>query len=156
MFAAALAIASLAAAQSERAGSALTLDQAVQESVANNLDLAAEKLNVSVAEAREITARLRPNPVLTVSGQTLNILGATYSSSTPLGPNQLNIHTDFPVERGHKREQRIALAKEEKSMAELGVREVMRQVIAGVQMAFVDVQQARENLTLAQGRSQNL
>lgn len=156
LFTAALAIASLAAAQSERSAPALTLDQAVQEAIAANLDLAAEKLNVSVAEAREITARLRPNPVLTVSGQTLNILGATYSSSTPLGPNQLNIHTDFPVERGHKREERITLAKEEKSMAELGVREVMRQVIAGVQTAFVDVQQAKENLTLAQENLKSL
>ena len=118
--------------------------------------MAAEKLNVSVAEAREITARLRPNPVLTVSGQTLNILGATYSPNTPLGPNQFNIHTDFPFERGHKREERVALAKEEKSLAELGVREVMRQVIASVQTAFVDVQQARENLSLAQDNMKRL
>jgi cobalt-zinc-cadmium efflux system outer membrane protein len=147
----------LAAAQASKPEtSALTLDQAVQEAVAHNLDLAAEKLNISVAEAREITARLRPNPVLTVSGQTLNILGATYSPNTPLGPNQLNIHTDFPVERGHKREDRIAVAKEEKTLAELGVREIMRQVIANVQNAFVDVQQARENLNLARENLKSL
>ena len=134
----------------------ITLDVAVQEALNKNLDLAAEKLNISVAEAREITARLRPNPVLTVSGQTLNILGATYSPSTPLGPNQLNIHTDIPFERGRKREERIALAREEKSLAELGVREVMRQVIAAVQDAFVGVQQARENLKLAQENLKSL
>jgi cobalt-zinc-cadmium efflux system outer membrane protein len=156
MFTAALAIASLAAAQSNQPAPQLTLDQAVQEAITNNLDLAAQKLNVSVAEARGITARLRPNPVLTVSGQTLNILGATFSPATPLGPNQLNIHTDFPFERGHKREERIALANEEKSLAELGVREVMRQVIANVQGAFVDVQQAKENLSLAQENLKSL
>lgn len=144
-----LAFAALAGAQTTATPETLTLDQAVQEAIANNLDLAAEKLNVSVAEAREITARLRPNPLLTVSGQTLDILGATYSPNTPLGPNQLNIHTDFPFERGKKREERIAVAREDKSLAELGVREVMRQVIAAVQNAFVDVQQARENLNLA-------
>ena len=131
-------------------GQTVTLEQAIQEALANNLDLAAEKLNVTVAEARAITARLRPNPVLTVSGQTLNVLGATYSPNTPLGPNQLNVHTDFPFERGHKREERIAVAKEERSLAELGVREVMRQVIANVQSGFVDVQQARDSLKLAQ------
>ena len=135
---------------------AVTLDQAIQEALAKNLDLAAEKVNVSVAEAREITARLRPNPVLTVSGQTLNVLGANYSPATPLGPNQLNVHTDFPFERGHKREERIAVAKEDKSLVELGVREVMRQVIAGVQGAFVDVQQAKENLNLAQDNLRSL
>ncbi|BDC50820.1 cellobiose phosphorylase [Bryobacterales bacterium F-183] len=151
------AVSVMAAAQtSPPAPAALTLDQAVQEAIANNLDLAAEKLNVSVAEARGITARLRPNPVLTVSGQSLNILGATYSPATPLGPNQMNIHTDFPLERGHKREQRIAVANEEKSLAELGVREVMRQVIASVQSAFVDVQQAKENLSLAQENLRSL
>jgi outer membrane protein, heavy metal efflux system len=135
---------------------AVTLDQAIAEALANNLDLAAEKLNVSVAEAREITARLRPNPVLTVSGQTLNLLGATYSPATPLGPNQFNVHTDFPFERGHKREGRIAVAREDKSLVELGVQEVMRQVIAGVQNAFVDVQQAKENLSLAQENLKSL
>ena len=134
----------------------VSLEQAVQQALAKNLDLAAEKMNIPVAQAREITARLRPNPVLTVSGQTLNILGATYSPNTPLGPNQFNIHTDFPFERGHKREERIALAKEEKSLVELGVREVMRQVIAGVQSAFVDVQQAKESLQLAQENLKSL
>ncbi|MEZ5351329.1 MAG: TolC family protein [Bryobacteraceae bacterium] len=127
----------------------LSLDQATHEAIANNLDLAAERLNISVAEASEITARLRPNPVLTVAGQTLNLLGAAYNPNTPLGPNQLNLHTDFPFERGHKREERIALAREEKTLAELGVREIMRQVVFGVQTAFVDVQEARERLNLA-------
>ncbi|HBY61419.1 MAG TPA: hypothetical protein DEH78_16480, partial [Solibacterales bacterium] len=148
-----LGLLSRAGAQSMPAPPALTLEQAVQEAIAGNLDLAAEKLSISVAEAREITARLRPNPVLTVSGQTLDILGAKYSPATPLGPNQLNIHTDFPIERGHKRDERINVARQEKSLAELGVREVMRQVIAGVHSAFVDVQQSKENLALA---SENL
>ncbi|MBL8296656.1 MAG: TolC family protein, partial [Bryobacterales bacterium] len=148
--AAAFACIAMAAAQNPApTQQGLTLDQAVREAIGNNLDLAAEKLNVSVAEAREITARLRPNPVLTVSGQTLNVLGANYSADTPLGPNQMNIHTDFPIERGRKREERISLAREEKSLAELGVREVMRQVIASVQTGFVDVQQAKESLKLA-------
>lgn len=128
----------------------LTFGRAVEEALANNLDLAAEKLNISVAEAREITAALKPNPVLTVSGQTLDILGANYSPATPLGPNQLNIHTDFPFERGGKRDARVAVAREEQSLARLGVREVMRQVIANVQNAFVDAQQAQANVTLAQ------
>jgi len=160
MLVAAIALASVftwgAAAQSTPAIPSLTLEQAVQEAIANNLDLAAEKLSVSVAEAREITAKLRPNPVLTVSGQTLNILGANYSPATPLGPNQFYLHTDFPFERGRKREERVAVAKEEKSLAELGVREVMRQVIANVQGAFVDVQQAKENLNLARENLKSL
>jgi cobalt-zinc-cadmium efflux system outer membrane protein len=128
----------------------LTLEDAIAEAVANNLELAAEKANVSVVEAREIGARLRPNPVLSVSGQTLNAFGAKFGPDSPLGPNQWNVQTEVPIERGGKREQRVALAREEKTLAELGVREVMRQVIAGVQSAFVDVQQAQDKLALAQ------
>ena len=143
-------------AQSPVETTAITLDQAIQEAISKNLDLIAQRLNVGVAEAREITAALRPNPVLTVAGQTLNLLGSTYSPDTPLGPNQLNIHTDFPMERGHKRVERIALAKEQKSLAELGVREAIRQVIFGVQTAFVDIQQAKNNLSLAQENLRSL
>ncbi len=135
---------------------AVSLEQAIQEAIVKNLDLAAEKMNVSVAEARAITARLRPNPVLTMSGQTLNILGAKYTPDTPLGPNQFNVHTDFPIERGKKLQERVSVAKEEKSLAELGVREVMRQVIANVQNAFVDAQQARESVKLAQENLKSL
>lgn len=134
----------------------VTIDKAIEEALANNLDLAATKLNIPVAQAREITARLRPNPVLTISGQTLNILGATYSPATPLGPNQLNIHTDFPFERAHKREERVAVAQQERSLVELAVRETMRRLIADVQDAYVDVQQARENLLLAQDNLKSL
>jgi cobalt-zinc-cadmium efflux system outer membrane protein len=151
-----LALVAVGKAQTASTTGTLALDQAIKEAVSNNLDLMAERLSISVAEAREITARLRPNPVLTVSGQTLNVLGANYSPSTPLGPNQLNIHTDFPFERGHKRQERVALAKEDKSLAELGVRELTRQVIASVQNAFVDVQQARESLKLAQDNLKSL
>ena len=143
-------------AQSQVATPAITIDQAIQEAISKNLDLIAQRLNVGVAEAREITARLRPNPVLSIAGQSLNLLGANYSPDTPLGPNQLNIHTDVPMERGHKREERISLAREQKSLAELGVREAMRQVIFGVQTAFVDIQQAKNNLTLAQENLRSL
>lgn len=134
----------------------LTLEQATREALAQNLDLAAQRYNIPIAEAREITAGLRPNPVLTVNGQTLNFFGALYSSDSPLGPNQYNSHVDYTLERGHKREERIAVARQEKSLAELGVREMMRQVIFSVQCAFVDVQQAAENRKLAEENLQKL
>lgn len=134
----------------------ITMEQAINEALAKNLDLAAQKYNVSVAEARQITAGLRPNPVLSIAAQTLNLIGARFSPESPAGPNQYNVHTDFPIERGHKREERKALAREEKTLAELGVRELMRQVIFAVQTAFVDVQQAKESLKLAQENLKSL
>ncbi|MCZ2156926.1 MAG: TolC family protein, partial [Bryobacterales bacterium] len=151
-----LAFTVLAAAQVREAPRTLTLEQAIEEAIAGNLDLAAEKLNISIAEAREITARLRPNPVLTISGQTLDLLGAHFEESSPVGPNQFNFHTDIPLERGGKRKERMALAREDTSLVELEVREVMRHVISNVQSAFVDVLQAKENLKLAEDNLKNL
>ena len=140
----------------QTAADTVTLAQAVDEAVAHNPDLAAERLNISVAETRAITARLRPNPVLTVSGQTLDALGAGFNPASPVGPNQFNIHTDFPLERGGKRESRMAVAEADRELAELSVREFMRQVIFEVENAFVIVQQAKDNLALAQDNRRSL
>ncbi|MCB1020460.1 MAG: TolC family protein [Acidobacteria bacterium] len=131
-------------------GGALTLEAAIDEAVSSNLQLAAEKRNIAVAQTQEITARLRPNPVLTVSGQTLNLLGAQFNPNTPLGPNQANVHTDLPIERGGKRQSRMAYAAAELEAAGLGVRELTRRVVFAVESAYVDVQLAKADLALAQ------
>ena len=138
------------------AGTPLTLEQAVAEAISNNLDLAAERYNVSVARARETTAGLRPNPVATLSGMTLNTFGTTFSSDRPLGPNQFNAHTDFIMERNGKRAKRVEVAQADRGLAEFGVREVMRQVAYNVQSSFVTVQQSKANLMLAQDNLQSL
>ena len=58
----------------------LTIDEAVREAIDRNLDLVAEKFNLSVANARIITAKLRPNPVLSVGGDHLDLLGTGYNA----------------------------------------------------------------------------
>jgi outer membrane protein, heavy metal efflux system len=135
---------------------AITIQQAVSEAIDKNLDLAAERLNITIAEAKQITARLRPNPVLTVTTSTLNVFQNLYSSDSPLGPNAITAHTDFVIERAHKRDERVAVATAEKSLAELRLLEYMRQLIFNVQGAFVDVQQAKDNLALAQSNLTSL
>ncbi|MCS7025005.1 MAG: TolC family protein [Bryobacteraceae bacterium] len=128
----------------------LSLEQAVEEALTRNQTLLAERSNIDIARAGQITARLRPNPVATVSGLTLNLLGATYSPDSPLGPNQFNFHVDLPIERSSKRQARIALAREETALAELSFRESLRQLIAEVYSAYIEVQLAQENLKLAE------
>jgi hypothetical protein len=46
----------------------ITIGQAVAQALEKNLALLAEKQNLAIAEARTVPAWLRPNPVLTVSG----------------------------------------------------------------------------------------
>src|SRR5260370_37176863 len=73
----------------------ITIDQAVQEALANNANLIAERMNVPLATARLVTARLRPNPVLTLDGDYLDILGTGFSSANNAGPTAGSGRVDF-------------------------------------------------------------
>jgi len=143
-------------AQPPAAAGAITLDQAIEEALAGNLELAAQRYNISIAEARMITARLRPNPVLTLAGDHLDLLGTGFSRENNSGPNEYSIRTDFLFERGGKRADRMAVAAADRSLAELGVRDLMRRVMYDVQSAFVDILQAKESLSVAQNNLSSL
>ena len=136
--------------------SPLTLEQAIQEALGRNLDLQAERLGLSVAEARQITAALRPNPVLTFEGQTLNLTGVRFGPDSPLGPNAFNAHADYVIERGNKRQERMNFAAEDKRLAELQIKELVRRLVLEVQSGFVDVQQSRAALALAEQNLKSL
>src|SRR5574341_1505931 len=84
----------------------VTVEQAVQEALEKNLGLLAERYNLNIADARIITARLRPNPVLGLSTALPD--HAIFHSGT--SPYAELAHLDFVFERGGKREQRIAVA----------------------------------------------
>src|SRR5881275_565396 len=73
----------------------LTLDEAINDAIGSNLNLIAERYNLSVAEAKIITARLRPNPVLTVEGDHLPLLGTEFNSINMAGPPEYAVRTDF-------------------------------------------------------------
>ena len=129
----------------------VTLDIAVQEALEKNLDLLAEKFNLSVSESRMITAKLRPNPVLTLGSIYLPIPGTAFDSRLyNIGPTEFNGRVDFILERGGKRDSRMALAKADREYAGLGLKNTARSIILNVQSAFVDVQVAKDNLKLAQ------
>ena len=134
----------------------LTLDQAVREAMSNNLDLTAARYGITIAEARQITAELRPNPVLTASADHLDLLGTGYNAINNGGPNEYALRTDFVLERGGKRAARINLAAADRSVAQLSFQDAMRRLHFEVASAFVDVQTAKENLTLAQDNLRTL
>ncbi len=129
--------------------SSVTLADAVREAIDKNLGLLAERYNVSIAEARIITARLRPNPVLTVDSDYIDFLNR-FNRENQAGPTELSARTDFVLERGGKRERRIELAENSRAVAQLQLLNTTRSLILDVQSAFVEVLGAKENLTLAQ------
>lgn len=127
---------------------ALTLEQAVSEALENNLDLLARRYEVSLAEAQRITAGLRPNPILSVGGDHLDLLGTGYDAINNAGPQEFSIRTDFVFERGSKRRRRLEVAEAGVDVARLNLLDATRRLIFEVQGAFIDLQLAKENLEL--------
>ena len=128
----------------------LTIQQAVTEAVEKNLNVLAEKYNIPIADARIITSRLRPNPVLTIEGDHLDLLGTGFSKENGAGPEEYSIRTDFVFERGGKRQGRIDVAQGALSTAQLQFLNTVRAVALDVQSAYVDLLHAKADLALAQ------
>ncbi len=114
----------------------------------HNLNLLAERYNLSIADARIVTANLRPNPVFSAGVDYIDFLG-TFNRENQGGPTEYNFRTDFVLERGGKRERRIEVAQNAREVAQLQLLNTTRLLVLDVQSAFVDVLQAKDNLALA-------
>lgn len=126
----------------------VTLDQAVREALDHNLDLLAERYNLTISDTQMVTANLRPNPVVSSSGIYLPAFGSL-DKIVGTGPTEFNARIDFRIELGGKRDRRMQLARVDREVSELGLRNSIRGIVYNVQAAFVDVLLAKENATLA-------
>jgi outer membrane protein, heavy metal efflux system len=128
----------------------LTIQQAVVEAVAKNLNVLAEKYSIPIAEARIITAKLRPNPVLTMEAGHQDLLGTGFNAQNMAGPPEYAVRTDFVFERGSKRQRRIDVAEAGVETAELQFLNTVRSAMLDVQTVFVELLQSKADLALAQ------
>ena len=111
--------------------------------------LIATRAGITIADANLITARLRPNPVLSLGGDHLDLLGTDFNDANGAGPPEFSARVDFLFERGSKRARRTELAQDERTIAEAEVLDRVRVLKLEVQQAFIDLQLAQENLALA-------
>jgi len=121
----------------------LTIDQAIDEAIQNNLGLFAERMNLTIAEASLITARLRPNPVLSLSGDHIS------PSDINSPPTELALRIDVPIETGNKRQRRIDVADYNKAIAEVQLLDAIRKLKLDVSQACVSLLQTKAQLELA-------
>lgn len=128
----------------------ITVKQAVQEAVEKNLSLFAEQYNISIADAELITAGLRPNPVLSIGGDHLDLLGTGYNDINGAGPPEYSVRMDWLIERGKKRQRRIEVAENAREVTRLQVLNATRTLTLEVQNSFVEVISAKVNLRLAE------
>jgi outer membrane protein, heavy metal efflux system len=134
----------------------VTIDVAIREALESNLSLLAEKYNISVADARIIQARLKPNPVLSLGLDYQNVFRQDWSLNGNQGPPEWNARVDYLIERGGKRERRVEVAEGAKAVAQLQLLNTTRQLVFDVQSAFVDVQAAKESVALARANLASL
>ena len=150
-------IAAMAACRAfAQAPQSITIEQAVQEALQNNPGLLAEKLGIPVAETAAITARLRPNPVVSVSSDHLDWLGTGYNAVNSAGPVESALRIDVPWERGHKREYRVDTAGYAQKIAQARVADSIRRLRLDVTLACIDVIAAKARLELAQDNLKSL
>ncbi|MFO0794774.1 MAG: TolC family protein [Candidatus Brocadiaceae bacterium] len=126
----------------------LTVDQAINEALRNNLGLQAEQMNIQIAESSVTTARLRPNPTLSLGDSYLAYFGG-YSLDRGANPSEVATRIDVPVERGGKRKLRIETAEYNKKIVNAQLLDSIRRLKLEVTTSCIDVLRAKSNLALA-------
>ena len=137
------------AAQSQQT-TPVTVSQAVKEAVEKNFVLLAERYDLSIADARIVTARLRPNPVLSLYTDLQALAGRGRQGAETW---QARLNTGFaPISFGsavRSGSHRIEVAEQEKAVARWQLLNAMRALALDVQNAFVEVLLAKETLAFA-------
>ena len=128
----------------------IDLDQAIQLALAHNHALRAARTQIEQSRAAEITAAIRPNPLLVVD----------YLPGIPLSPSQftsdnLNLISEFDAgatftfERGHKRQARISAARDQTAVTQSLVSDNERTLTFNAAQQFVNVLLAKSTLDFA-------
>jgi len=123
----------------------LTLDDAQALFLRQNLDLLVTRFGIDFAQGQQITARLFPNPVLTIG-----TVGAFTSGQTPLRSGQVTPFVQQLFEMAGKRGYRIESAGFGAQSAEANFEDAIRQLAFTVKDTYFRVQLAQRRLALAE------
>ena len=128
----------------------ITLDRAIEMALAHNHNLLATRTTVQQNEAEEITANLRPDPVLLGDVQYLpifqpNNFSADYFDNTA----EFDLGLSYLFERGKKRQHRLRAARDTTAVTRAQVSDAERTLQFNVATDFVNVELAESTLELA-------
>ena len=128
----------------------ITLDQAIQLALAHNHNLLAARTTIQQNEAEEITANLRPDPVLLGDIQFLPIFQPSNFTSDYLDNTaQFDLGLSYLFERGRKRQHRLQAARDQTAVSRDQVSDNERTVTFTVATDFINVELAESTLELA-------
>jgi cobalt-zinc-cadmium efflux system outer membrane protein len=129
----------------------VSLDDAIQMALRHNHNLLAARTTIQQSEAEEITANLRPNPVILSDWQFLPIFQPSQFSSNYLDNTaQFDLGVSYLFERGKKRQHRLRAARDITAQTRSLVADSERGLAFSVASGFIDVELAKSTLALAQ------
>ncbi|MGH9143769.1 MAG: TolC family protein [Vicinamibacterales bacterium] len=146
-----------AAAPAPVAISRLAMADAVRLALDRNHLLRAQRLNVDLSKADEVTAALKPNPVLTSTNENFPIFspGDLFSHDNFLNNQNFVESLTYLFERGGKREKRTLVARDGTTVAARTASDAERQLAFQTQQAFINVLLAVSSLDLARENLKN-
>jgi cobalt-zinc-cadmium efflux system outer membrane protein len=128
----------------------ITLDQAIQMALEHNHNLLAARTTIEQNQAEEITANLRPDPVLMGDTQFLPIFQPSNFNSDYLDNTaQFDLGVSYLFERGKKRQNRLQAAKDQTTVTRWQVADNERTLTFNVAVGFINVELAESTLELA-------
>jgi cobalt-zinc-cadmium efflux system outer membrane protein len=122
----------------------LTLQQAIALARARNPTLLSGQQHVIATKASEVTAGLRQNPTLTLSG-----VDVTLPANNPGNPYSYSANLSRLFERGQKRRWRLDLAHATTDVTQSQYKDTERQTILAVKQAFTQMLAAKAGLKVA-------
>jgi outer membrane protein, heavy metal efflux system len=128
----------------------VTLDQAVEMALQHNHSLQAARTMILQNQAQEITANLRPNPVLSGDTQFLPFFTPSDWTANYLANSaQFDLGLGYLFERGKKRQHRLQAAKDQTAVTTAQIGDNERTLTFNVASQFIAAILAQANVELA-------
>jgi cobalt-zinc-cadmium efflux system outer membrane protein len=128
----------------------VTLDQAIDLAIQHNHSLQAARTLILQNQAQEISANLRPNPVLVGDAQFLPVFTPSNLNNDYLDNGvQFDVGVGYLFERGQKRQHRLQAAKDQTAVTTAQVADNERTLTFNVASQFIAAILAQANVELA-------
>ncbi len=138
----------------EDSGVGLSLDEAIDRLIRENLDLRSKSLEIPQARADVLTASLRANPIFYADAQLVPY--GRYSDERPGGATQYDINISHPVDFSRKRRARMEFATRAMHVTEAMYQDAVRLEINNLYTAYLDVLSARQTTRYAKASADGL
>ncbi len=137
-------------AQASAPSARVTIDDALRLALEHNHALLALRSTILESQANEITANLRPNPVLSWDAQFLPIFQPSQFSADYIDNSaQFDAGIGYLFERGKKRQHRLRAAVDTTTVVRSQVSDSERQLTFNVAQQFINVLLAESTLDFA-------